>query len=339
MDMIRKFAAPLVVLSLAFGLTVIVWVSAALANPDYWARTQWGKTDFSKTSVDFGEIRSGGPPRDGIPPIDEPKFAPIAEAGDLADTEPVITVYIGGEARAYPLRILIWHEIVNDRIAGTPVAVTYCPLCNSAIVFDRRVDGRLLDFGTTGMLRNSDLVMYDRQTESWWQQFTGEAIVGSLTGTELTSIPARLESFSLFRKRHPAGVVLVANDPSARDYGLNPYTGYDTQGRPYSLFNGPLPDYINPMARVVTFKADGKPQAIALTLLTEKTALESGDVVVAWSPGQNSALDRSVIAKSRDVGNITVQRKTAGTVRDVVYDVTFAFVFHAFHPDIRIRQE
>ena len=121
-----------------------------------------------------------------------------------------------------PLRILIWHEIVNDEVGGTPVTVTYCPLCNSAIVFDRRVPAHVLDFGTTGKLRNSDLVMYDRQTESWWQQFTGEAIVGSLTGTELKLIPSRLEFFGEFRTRHPGGKVLIPNNPELRTTGATP---------------------------------------------------------------------------------------------------------------------
>ena len=105
-------------------------------------------------------------------------------------------VALGGEARAYPLRILIWHQIVNDRIAGIPVAVTYCPLCNAAIVFDRRVDDETLEFGTTGLLRHADMVMYDRLTESWWQQYEGRAIVGSLAGTRLTPLPARLEAMA-----------------------------------------------------------------------------------------------------------------------------------------------
>ena len=136
---------------------------------------EWPKTDFKKTAVDFKEIISGGPPKDGIPSIDNPRFMPASKVNsqDLAPTEPVIGLTINGKSRAYPLRILTWHEIVNDELAGTPVTVTYCPLCNSTIVFDRRIDGKVLDFGTTGKLRNSDMVMYDRQTESWWQQLYG----------------------------------------------------------------------------------------------------------------------------------------------------------------------
>ena len=257
----------------------------------------------------------------------------------MGEEEPVIGLEINGVARAYPLSILIWHEIVNDEIGGRPVTVTYCPLCNSAIVFDRRTGDKVLDFGTTGKLRNSDLVMYDRQTESWWQQFLGEAIVGEMTGARLKSIPARLEAFSLFKARHPEGEVLVPSNPGMRRYGYNPYGGYDSRDAPYGLFAGELPDDINPMARVVAFKIDGKPHAVAVELLRTQTPLEVGDVVLTWSSGQNSALDGPMIRESRDVGNIVVQQKADAGLEDIVYDVTFAFVFNAFHPDLTIQQE
>ena len=166
--------------------------------------TRGWKTDFSRHSVPFDEIRSGGPPRDGIPPIDDPKYHDVSDPPSyLRENEPVISVEINGDARAFPLAILISHEIVNDEFGGVPVSVTYCPLCNTAIAFDRRIDGRVLDFGTSGNLRKSDLVMWDRQTESWWQQITGEAIVGELTGTKLTLIPAPLVSWGAFRGQLP----------------------------------------------------------------------------------------------------------------------------------------
>ncbi len=128
---------------------------------------EWPNTDFSRAEVAFREILSGGPPKDGILAIDDPHFSPVPQGGDLyADREPVMSVRIDGEARAYPLSILMWHEIVNDTLADTPISVTFCPLCNSGIVFDRRVEGIETTFGTTGKLRNSDMVMYDRLTES-----------------------------------------------------------------------------------------------------------------------------------------------------------------------------
>src|SRR5918995_6875783 len=167
------------------------------ASPPPGLRAGW-ETDFSKHSVSFDEFMSGGPGKDGIPAVDDPKFVAVQDADFLEDREPVIELVVEGEARAYPIQILIWHEIVNDVVGGVPVAVTFCPLCNTAIVFDRRVDEQTLDFGTTGNLRNSDLVMYDRQTESWWQQFGGEALVGGLTGTELERLPARIVAWRQF---------------------------------------------------------------------------------------------------------------------------------------------
>ncbi len=305
----------------------------ALAQPSDWAR-DWPKTDFAHHSVPFDEIMSGGPPKDGIPAIDKPAFMPAHAITDLGPMEPVIAVEIAGERRGYPLRILLWHEIVNDRIGETPVTVTFCPLCNSAIVFDRRVGGRVLDFGTTGKLRNSDLVMYDRQTESWWQQFLGEAIVGSLAGTRLEMLPARVESFERFKARAPQAQVLIPSDPALRAYGTNPYAGYDQSPRPF-LYRGPLSREIAPLERVVVVGQE----AWALPLLKTRGTITVNDLTLRWEPGQNSALDTRSVAEGRDVGNVTVTRRTATGDEDVVYDESFAFAFHAFYPDGVIHTE
>lgn len=289
----------------------------------------WPITDFSRYSVPLEEIRSGGPGKDGIPAIDHPSFVPVsATTGDLAPTEPVIALEVDGDARAYPLRILIWHEVVNDVIGGVPVVVTYCPLCNAAIVFDRRVDTVTLDFGTTGNLRNSDLIMYDRRTESWWQQYMGEAIVGVMTGTRLKSLPSRLESLERFSERFPNGAVLIPNDPSMRPYGLNPYAGYDGMDYPF-LYDGSMPKGIKPLARVV---AVGD-KAWSWALLRKQRRIEDGDLILTWEPGQNSALDKRRIEDGKDVGNVVVQQRTADGIRDVPYHAIFAFVFHAFNPN------
>ena len=163
---------------------------------------EWPKTDFSRRTVDLAEIESGGPPKDGIPAIDRPRFVGARAARAwLKPMEPVIVLRLGREARAYPIQILMFHEIVNDLVAGVPVAVTFCPLCNASIVFDRRVAGRVLDFGTTGRLRYSDLVMYDRQTESWWQQFTGKGIVGLFAGTKHARLPSEIVAFRSEERR------------------------------------------------------------------------------------------------------------------------------------------
>lgn len=322
---------------LIVALTLVVSAGGvALAFPEH-RRVEWPGTDFSKSSISLDEIMSGGPPRDGIPPIDNPVFLPVSEVSGLTDTEPVVGLIIGGEARAYPIRILIWHEIANDIVGGVPVAVTFCPLCNAAMVFDRRVEGQVLDFGTTGMLRNSDLVMYDRQTESWWQQFLGEAIVGELTGRVLKVLPSRLESWGNFRKRAPLGQVLVPNNANMRAYGRNPYEGYDSSASPF-LYDGAAPEGVAPLARVVSLEDRSRAWSLDLVKKMGEIALEDG-IVISWSSGQNSALGDAVIADGADVGNVLVRRKIDGRWEDVAYFVDFAFAFHAFHPDVPISHE
>ncbi len=312
----------------------------AVANPTSaadWPKSlgrEFPKADFSITAVDWSEVRSGGVSRDRIPAIDRPQTVSLAEAAEtLTPTEPVVGLVINGEARAYPLRVLIWHEIANDELGGVPVAVTYCPLCNTAVVFDRRLENQVLDFGTTGRLRNSDLIMYDRQTETWWQQFLGQAIIGTLTGAELAMLPARLESFENFSARAPQGTVLVGD--AARPYGRNPYVDYDTSPRPF-LYSGPMPEGIAPLARVVRVGE----QAWSLRFLRAKGEVASGDLRFSWTPGQNSALDTATIAQGVDVGNVVVQRRDAdGNWQDVPYSVDFAFAFAAFYPDAPIHME
>jgi hypothetical protein len=203
------------------------------------------------------------------------------------------------------VQILIWHEIVNDVVGGVPLAVTYCPLCNSAIAFERERDGTVYDFGVSGLLRNSDLVMYDRQTESWWQQFTGEAIVGSLTGTVLEFVPASTVSFADFRAAHVSGLVLSRDTGFDRDYGRNPYVGYDETANPF-LFEGEADGRLPPAERVVAVELNGETVAYPFSALTDRLVVEDTiggtPIVVFFQPGTASALDESSIADSRDVG-------------------------------------
>jgi len=316
---------------LALVLSALVLPAVARAGPEEWRR-EWPRTDFSRHSLPYDEFVSGGPPKDGIPAIDHPPFVSVAEARGLVPHEPVISVAIGGEARAYPLGVMIWHEIVNDTVGGMPIAVTWCPLCNSSVVFDRRAGGRTLSFGTTGKLRNSDLVMYDRETESWWQQFGGDCIVGALLGAELKYLPARVESVERFRTRFPHGRVLVPPDPEGRDYGRNPYAGYDSAVRPF-LYRGSLPQGVPPLARVVSVGGE----AWTLDLVKSRRRLEVGDLVITWELGQSSPLDAAQIDAGQDIGNVVVQRRTARGLEDAVYDVSFAFAFHAFHPQAPIH--
>ncbi len=325
----RRLRARTLMLAAVF---VLAQAPLAPASEELW-RHEWPNTDFSRHSVDLADILSGGPPRDGIPAIDDPRAVPVAGHDGLPGVEPVISVTVDGEARAYPLRILVWHEIVNDVINGTPLVVTYCPLCNTGVVFEGAIDGIVLDFGVTGKLRHSDLVMYDRQTESWWQQFTGRAIVGAMTGARLKAWPSRLESFDRFRRRHPEGTVLVPGDDTRRPYGSTPYAGYDSRKKPFDFYRGDLPPGIAPLARVV--RVDDT--AWSLELLRQERRIVVDDLVITWEPGQASALDTREIASGFDVGNVTVQRMTQSGPVDVVYAVDFAFAWHAFFPDSPIR--
>jgi len=315
------------------ALLALLAATPASADPKSWVLEGW-KTDFDNIVIDPDEITTVIL-RDQIPSIDDPKFIPIAKETDLPEREPVMSLEINGDARAYPLRIMMWHEIVNDTVGGMPVAVTYCPLCNASIVFDRTIDGEAVEFGTTGKLRNSDLVMYDRDTQTWWQQFSGKGLVGKHAGETLTMIPSRLDSWGRFKKQYPDGKVLVPNNERMRAYWRNPYAAYDSSVRPF-LFGGTLPVGIPALERVVMVRGE-ETFAVALPVLEREKRIEQGDIVLTWEPGQASALDTPTIADGRDVGNVEVYRMVDGGKEPVVHDVTFAFVVNAFEPTLTIR--
>lgn len=353
--------------------------SATAAPAELSVSTSGWKTDFSKHSVPFSEFQSGGPPRDGIPPIDEPKHVSTVQADSfLDDREPVIAVETGGQARAYPVQILVWHEIANDELGGEPIAVTFCPLCNSAVVFDRRVDGTTLTFGTTGNLRKSDLVMWDRQTESWWQQLTAQAVVGELTGSELDVLPSQTLSWADFKRRYPRADVLSRDTGASRDYGTNPYAGYDVPGEKPFLFEGEVDGRLPPKERVAALTVDESTVVVPFSRLrTEPVVNEKvGDTaaVVFFKRGVVSALDEATIADSRDVGTAAafdrrvrgrtltferrggafVDRETGSTwditgravkgklegteLRPIRHDEQFWFALAAFLPDARVAK-
>ncbi len=337
------------------------------------------ETDFRFHTIAYDGITSGGVPRDGIPSIDNPRFVSPGEASDwLGDQEPVIIVEIQGEARAYPLQIMTWHEIANDELAGVPIAVTFCPLCNSAVVFPRTVDGEVFEFGVSGNLRNSDLIMYDRQTQTWWQQLTGEAIVGALAGKQLDILPAAIISFEDFRQAKPNGLVLSRDTGFSRNYGQNPYAGYDRADTPPFLFDGQADNRLLPKERVVAVTIGETAAAFPFAVLEEEQVVNyevgAQDVVVFHKKGTRSALDKSAIRDSKDVGatgvfdphlegqkltfkaegdrildeqtgsawNIlgeAVEGPLAGKrLRRIVHSDHFWFAWAAFEPDTRVYQ-
>jgi hypothetical protein len=316
---------------LAAGAAAVAVSPAAAqeAAPSAWQRA-WPETDFERALVPFGEIFSGGVPRDGIPALTDPAMIPVAEDDRLEAIEPVMTVEIEGtRPRAYPLRYLTWHEIANDSVGGLPIAVTFCPLCNSGLVFDRRVGGRVLEFGVSGMLRHSDLIMYDRETHTWWQQMDGRGIVGALAGERLEPVVTWMESWEAFAARNPDGLVMAEPTGHRRAYGQNPYVGYDTSRQPF-LYQGEDPPHgIPPLARVVRVGDRAWP----LDRLAEEGEIVEDGLHLVWSEGMASALDGREIAASRNVGQVRVRDPATG--EDVVHEVVFAFAFHAFEPDGR----
>jgi hypothetical protein len=276
-------------------------------------------TDTSKRIAPLEEFTTLLKP-DEIPPIDDPEFwYPDRAKMHYFAHEPVIVVAIAGEVKAYPLSVLTYHEIVNDSIGGTPVSVTYCPLCNAAIAFDRKVtvdgDQRLLDFGVSGMLRNSDLVMWDRQTESWWQQFTGEALVGELTGTKLTYLSSMIISLEEFIESHPNGIILSTNTGHNMEYGTNPYTGYDDSGNTQPrLYSGSVDPRLPAMERVIDLEVDGKYKIYPLTLIQKEGVIndhfQGRDIVIFYTSKTVSVLDERQISESKEIGSVTVFSST-----------------------------
>lgn len=311
------------------GIAVILSVGATYTQsmdddcaPDFVSTREW-ETDFCHSTVDFGDFLRGQY-KDGIPSVANPEMESIEEASRwLTDRSPVIAVEIDGEARAYPQAILMWHEIANDELAGIPIAVTFCPLCNSSITFDRRVDGDTLSFGVSGLLRNSDMVMFDRETESWWQQLTGEGLIGHYAGALLDFVPSQVVSFKTFVERYPDGMVMSRNTGHSRRYGDNPYTQYDSRNSRPFLFNGELDDRLPPVAHVLAGTVGDVVKAYPFDILREEQVVNDtiGEtaVVIFFQSGVASALDQSSIDSSRDIG-------TAGMYHATVEGQTLTFV-------------
>jgi len=266
------------------------------------------EVDITRKTVDLTEIESGGVGADsGIPSLHYPTYETVTAASAwVAGREPVVVVEIGGIAHIYPIQILIWHEVVNDEIAGVPVLVTFCPLCNTAIAFDRRVNGEERRFGVSGLLRESDLLLYDYQSITLWQQLTGEAIVGTDAGLRLTFLPAQIVSFQDARETYPDARVLSQMTGHVRPYGLNPYEGYDDIDSGL-IFKSSFDDgRLLAKDRVLAVEYLGKAVAFPFQILQRElvmhTEIEDTPVVAFWQPGVATALDSSDIASGRDIG-------------------------------------
>ena len=252
------------------------------------------------------DVLSGGPPPDGIPSIDGPEFERATDVGALQPQEAVVTLTLNGDARAYPVQVLLWHEIVNDTVGGEPVTITYCPLCNTAIGYYRQLGDRIFDFGTSGRLYNSALVMYDRQTESLWAHYTGQAIAGALTGSQLELIPVATVAFETFLDEHPNGLVLKRPGGFGRSYGTNPYANYDHPDGNPTFFGGTPDPRLPPQTRVLVVRHDGASIAVQHDTLQSQGVLPlelGGSPVVAFHlPGTATPIQHDQVAFGRDVG-------------------------------------
>lgn len=318
----RTFLAILGILILAVAL-----VLPAHAQTDTYCTRgifaiYWIDTNFCRMTIDLAEVRQVLPP-DAIRSIDAPLMNSIEEAETwLAELSPVIAIEINGDARAYPLAILVFHEIANDVIGEVPVAVTYCPLCNSSIVFERTISDDILDFAVSGNLRNSDLIMYDRQTESWWQQFTGEGIVGDFAGILLEIVPSQVIGFGQFKELYPEGQVLEPAVDAPYGQISASYANYDI---PF-LYDGVYDERLPATAHVLATHIDDLAIAYPFSALSEEIVvndtINDEQVVIFWQSGMVAMMDAQIIDNSRDIGtaNLYDRRLDDGTILTFSYD-------------------
>lgn len=265
--------------------------------------------EFPVSLVDRERVVSGGPPADGIPSIDEPVFAPAGSVDWLAADEPVLVLRHDGVVRIYPTQVMIWHEIVNDEVAGTPVAVTYCPLCNSGIAYVRTIDGAATEFGTSGALFQSNLVMYDRLTESLWTQFDGRAVVGTSVGSRLDQLPLTTVAWSDAEAAHPDADVLTRDTGWDRPYGRNPYNAYDLRDEPLpGFFVGDVDGRLVPFERIIGIDVGDLPVAVRRSDVTDRGVVEfdiADRGVTVWAqPGARSPLNDGVITEGDEIGAV-----------------------------------
>lgn len=275
------------------------------------------RTDFSRLAehVTAGDFVRALPRRDAIPPLTLPAVISASEVTWILDDEPVIAVERGGQWRAYPLQILLWHEIVNDVLGGEPIVVTFCPLCHTSVVFDPHVDRNQLEFGVTGFLRRSDLVMYDHQTESWWQQATGVGLVGTYAGRHLEILPSNIVAWADFRAAHSDAGVLDRATGYDRPYGRNPYPGWDVvEGNKFFkrmelLACGGFDGCVDPKERVGVVTAAGETLVFPFRRLASAGGLVETDiggtpVVIWWQPAVRTALGNVLLERADQVGSV-----------------------------------
>ena len=282
------------------------------------------KNGFNLTDalIPEDEIHSGGPPRDGIPSIDEPRFVKPADAHFLQADDRVLGISRNGVSKAYPIAILNWHEIVNDGFAGEPVVVSFCPLCGTGMAYLATVDDQVLYFGVSGLLYNSDMLLYDRQTQSLWSQLRRQAVSGPMKGVKLQALPAEHTQWADWKQRHPTTQVLSNETGYKRDYTRNPYAGYGMSRNLY--FPVAQQDQrFHPKEPVLGIELAGQFKAYPFTELKKSAAtvhdmLAGQPVVVKYDQGHNAAI-------ALDAQGALLPAVTA-----------YWFAWYAFHPDTRV---
>ncbi|NYT19929.1 MAG: DUF3179 domain-containing protein, partial [Methanosarcinales archaeon] len=275
-----------------------------------------------KYIVDPNDIVSGGPPMDGIPSIDDPEYVTVEEADRwIEDNELVLALIHNGTKRVYPLQIMVWHEIVNDHINGEPILITYCPLCGSGIAYERTINGEEVEFGTSGKLYNSNLVMYDRKTNSYWTQIGGQAIVGELTGMELNAISIETVVWRDWKVAHPDSQVLSQNTGFSRPYGNDPYGSYYEN----SILLFPVENSdttIHPKTVIFGIELNGTFKAYR-----EDDLIELGTI--------EDTIDGVDVRVERDeAGIVTITDLDTG--EELVKERDFWFAWYAFHPETEL---
>ncbi len=277
--------------------------------------------DLSHSLIPQNEILRGGPPRDGIPAIHNPQFRPATKTSFLHPEDRVLAINLEGEARAYPIRILNWHEIVNDRIGDVAFAITFCPLCGTGVAFSSLVEGRHLRFGVSGLLYNSDVLLYDFETESLWSQIMGKAVTGKMKGKQLTRLPLLHTTWKKWLERQPKSLVLTEDTGFFRDYKRNPYKGYEASDRLYFQVTHKSPRWLHPKEVVVGVNHESFYKAYPLSELEKfgKTSFEDelGDMTftVHWDADSETVI--IVDNKGKDIPVIQ----------------GFWFAWYAFHPE------
>ena len=282
--------------------------------------------DVSNSLVDVDEIVSGGPKKDGIPAIDKPKFVAAKHADFLSPKERVLGLVIDGVAKAYPVKILNWHEIVNDRIHSSSFVVTYCPLCGTGVAFWSNIRGRKLKFGVSGLLYNSDVLFYDRQTESLWSQIAAKAVSGKLAGAELEQLVLAHTTWGDWLEKHPRTLVLSTKSGYLRSYGTNPYAGYEQSRKLYFQVNHKAPKTYHPKERVLGLNASGIYKAYPFEELNRHGKSQFVDVVnehpftIVWDQEHQSGR-----VMDSDSNEVPVMQ-------------AFWFAWFGFHPETEVFQ-